>query len=446
MDRRARSHPGAGLRARRAQRPWPPCRRRRLRVRAGGRRRRRRRARAATPIRPALLLGLPARSRRPARRGRDRLALSAARARRRRRAHARICGIDSVNPRSSSLRAGETAIARVHRLLGARRPASTLRCSRRRRAARACSSAPAARRRPDAAALRRTSTPSTSRASLDPHAPRIDGDRALRSRRLRHEGRPRRGAHRLPRGRRSRAGRRRRRRGGRRRGAREHRRARGSARRARLRRLSSPSPPSSRSSSLTRASCGPRSRSTGRAAHGSRPHLGVDAIVKAGPVLTALARSTSRSSSSTHPLLARGSVHASPIGAAPSCRASRRAACSASSAARSPARPPPTSSPSSRPSSTPAAPPTRARRPRSARCSCASRSSRRRRRVVPAVARGRRGVLPAAPAIAGASFWADSAFIAAACVPTVLFGPSGEGAHALEEWVSSPTPWPSRAS
>jgi acetylornithine deacetylase len=27
---------------------------------------------------------------------------------------------------------------------------------------------------------------------------------------------------------------------------------------------------------------------TGRAAHGSRPHLGVDAIVKTGPVLTAV--------------------------------------------------------------------------------------------------------------------------------------------------------------
>ena len=27
---------------------------------------------------------------------------------------------------------------------------------------------------------------------------------------------------------------------------------------------------------------------TGRAAHGSRPHLGVDAIVKTGPILTAL--------------------------------------------------------------------------------------------------------------------------------------------------------------
>jgi acetylornithine deacetylase len=38
--------------------------------------------------------------------------------------------------------------------------------------------------------------------------------------------------------------------------------------------------------------------------------------------------------------------------------------------------------------------------------------------------------------IGGASYWADAAFIAAAGIPTVLFGPSGEGAHALEEWVS----------
>jgi acetylornithine deacetylase len=45
-------------------------------------------------------------------------------------------------------------------------------------------------------------------------------------------------------------------------------------------------------------------------------------------------------------------------------------------------------------------------------------------------------VLGAPPALAGASFWADSAFIAAAGIPTVLFGPGGEGAHAVEEWVS----------
>ena len=39
-------------------------------------------------------------------------------------------------------------------------------------------------------------------------------------------------------------------------------------------------------------------------------------------------------------------------------------------------------------------------------------------------------------AIGGASYWADAAFIAAAGIPTVLFGPGGEGAHAAEEWVS----------
>lgn len=38
--------------------------------------------------------------------------------------------------------------------------------------------------------------------------------------------------------------------------------------------------------------------------------------------------------------------------------------------------------------------------------------------------------------IAGASYWADAAFIAAAGTPIVLFGAGGEGAHALEEWVS----------
>jgi acetylornithine deacetylase len=35
----------------------------------------------------------------------------------------------------------------------------------------------------------------------------------------------------------------------------------------------------------------------------------------------------------------------------------------------------------------------------------------------------------------GVAFWADSALIAAAGVPTVIFGPGGEGAHADVEWV-----------
>ena len=37
--------------------------------------------------------------------------------------------------------------------------------------------------------------------------------------------------------------------------------------------------------------------------------------------------------------------------------------------------------------------------------------------------------------LAGAMFWADSALLAAAGIPTVLFGPRGAGAHAEEEWV-----------
>jgi acetylornithine deacetylase len=45
-------------------------------------------------------------------------------------------------------------------------------------------------------------------------------------------------------------------------------------------------------------------------------------------------------------------------------------------------------------------------------------------------------VLGAPPVLAGAPYWADAAFIAAAGIPTVIFGTSGAGAHALEEWVS----------
>ena len=52
---------------------------------------------------------------------------------------------------------------------------------------------------------------------------------------------------------------------------------------------------------------------TGRSAHGSRPHLGVDAIVKMGPVLTELEQLDRALADRTHPLLGRASVHASVI-------------------------------------------------------------------------------------------------------------------------------------
>jgi acetylornithine deacetylase len=51
----------------------------------------------------------------------------------------------------------------------------------------------------------------------------------------------------------------------------------------------------------------------GRAAHGSMPDKGVDAIVAAAPVLTRLRELDESLGASPHPLLGRGSVHASLI-------------------------------------------------------------------------------------------------------------------------------------
>jgi acetylornithine deacetylase len=52
---------------------------------------------------------------------------------------------------------------------------------------------------------------------------------------------------------------------------------------------------------------------TGVAAHGSRPQLGVDAIMKTGPVLAALADLNERLRGQVHPRLGPGFVHASII-------------------------------------------------------------------------------------------------------------------------------------
>ena len=55
--------------------------------------------------------------------------------------------------------------------------------------------------------------------------------------------------------------------------------------------------------------------------------------------------------------------------------------------------------------------------------------------IVQTVRRHTAAVLGAEPELVGVSFWADSALLAAAGIPTVLFGPLGEGAHAEVEWV-----------
>jgi acetylornithine deacetylase len=44
-------------------------------------------------------------------------------------------------------------------------------------------------------------------------------------------------------------------------------------------------------------------------------------------------------------------------------------------------------------------------------------------------------VLGRKPEVIGASYWMDAAFLAQAGIPTVVIGPHGAGAHAIEEWV-----------
>jgi len=177
----------------------------------------------------------------------------------------------------------------------------------------------------------------------------------------------------------------------------------------------------------------------GVAAHGSRPHLGVDAIMKTGPVLTALDDLNERLRGREHPRLGRGFVHASLIeggreestipdfctltierrtlpgettedterdiaGLLDRCRAADPAlrVSSRTTLARAPFE-------------------------------VADDEP-----IVQAVARAAEATTGKPAELAGASYWADAAFIAAAGIPTVLFGPDGDGAHAREEWVSLP--------
>jgi acetylornithine deacetylase len=176
---------------------------------------------------------------------------------------------------------------------------------------------------------------------------------------------------------------------------------------------------------------------TGRAAHGSRPHLGIDAIVKMGPVLTALGALDDGLAAHEHPLLGRGSVHASLIAGGVEL-SSIPASCTVGIERRT------------LPGETAADVEGELAALLDA-CRTADPELRAAQRTllvrepfeiaedaeIATLVRAVAGdVLGAPPAVAGGSFWADSAFVAAAGIPTVLFGPSGAGAHAVEEWVS----------
>jgi acetylornithine deacetylase len=178
---------------------------------------------------------------------------------------------------------------------------------------------------------------------------------------------------------------------------------------------------------------------TGRAAHGSRPHLGVDAIVKAGPVLTALGDLDGALAERTHPRLGRGSVHASLVRGGEEL-SSYPARCVVSLERRT--------LPGEGAAHVEAELDGLLDRCREAdpQLEAARRVTLEREpfevdadaEIVGLVRAAAAERLGREPELAGASYWADAALIAAAGVPTVMFGPGGEGAHAAEEWVSLP--------
>ena len=175
----------------------------------------------------------------------------------------------------------------------------------------------------------------------------------------------------------------------------------------------------------------------GVAAHGSRPHLGVDAIAKMGGVLTGLERLAAElAQRPPHPLLGPPSVHASIIqgGGEWSTYPDR---CTLSVERRT--LPGETGDAAEAELSAIVA--------RLAAADPAFRAVVRRdlvrssletpadAAILSAVRRAAGDALGRPVEPTGVSFWTDAASLHAAGIPTVLFGPLGAGAHAAEEWV-----------
>lgn len=175
----------------------------------------------------------------------------------------------------------------------------------------------------------------------------------------------------------------------------------------------------------------------GRAAHGSRPDLGIDAIAKMGRVLVGIEElDRSLRASPTHPHLGSGSVHASLVEggqefssypARCALQAERRTIPGETAelaeqelrdiVARAGEGDPDFSA--------------RFRAPISREPFAVPEDA----EIVRLVRRHAAAALGVEPDVVGVPFWADSALLAAAGIPTVVFGPRGEGLHSESEWV-----------
>lgn len=175
----------------------------------------------------------------------------------------------------------------------------------------------------------------------------------------------------------------------------------------------------------------------GRAAHGSRPDLGIDAIVKMGKVLVELEKlDLTLRSNPTHPLLGSGSVHAAQIngGKELSTYPDR---CLVSIERRT--------LPGETPDLVEKELQDILQKIQSSDSSFRAEVRRGFDRspletgeeagIVKAVQAAAEKTLHHPLAIGGVPFWTDAALLSAAGIPAVLLGPSGSGAHADEEWV-----------
>jgi acetylornithine deacetylase len=176
---------------------------------------------------------------------------------------------------------------------------------------------------------------------------------------------------------------------------------------------------------------------TGRAAHGSRPDLGVDAIAKMGRVLVGLEElDRGLRAEPTHPLLGSGSAHASLVEGGQEL-SSYPERCLVEAERRT--------IPGETPESVEAE-----LRGVLARAGEGDPEFRGDVRVtfarepfavdegdpfVELVRRHAEAAIGERPPAVGVPFWTDAALFAGAGIPTVLFGPRGEGAHAVVEWV-----------
>lgn len=174
----------------------------------------------------------------------------------------------------------------------------------------------------------------------------------------------------------------------------------------------------------------------GKAAHGSRPDLGCDAIVKMGQVLVGLERlDRSLRAAPSHPLLGSGSLHASLIEGGQELSSYPERCVLQVERRTIPGETPERVEAEIRtlleqiqradPAFQASVKTTLVREP----FEVAQNAD-----IVQTLFKQAEALLHAAPEVYGDTPWMDAALFAAAGIPTVVFGPGGAGAHAVIEW------------